>query len=79
VSVPRAALIDWLRGKGFHHFDSNKTHDLYKNLKVIVSMRNRPMLSEEHAKDVVTKSGATTQERDQFIESVNKGANPKKT
>jgi hypothetical protein len=73
--IPRDLLIDWLRHplRGFSFHDGDDRHDLYRKGTVIVSVRKNKFLKEEHAKDVLTKSGASLEERDKFIADIQRG------
>jgi hypothetical protein len=54
--IPRDAVIQWLRQKGFHFWNRTLRNELYRKGTVIVSIPTASNLKEAAARDVLTKS-----------------------
>lgn len=70
--IPQEELVKEFRARGFKYFSENDDHILYRQGKIIISIRKNVNVSEEHAKDVLSKSGLNTTQRDNCLDEIRK-------
>jgi predicted ATPase len=73
--IPRDAIIQRLRERGFRFWNRTLRNELHRNGKIIVSVPTTKLLREQVARGVLTQSGEDPESINEFIKT-NKQARP---